>query len=166
MKSGERSEVDVMVREQGEEVLGFRLKPWTLGQIIELSPVLDLIKKNFQDRGITFNNFDQVLALISSWALSLARMIAPDKETTEVIETPVDGPSILDLAQGFMPAMPKILAISLKLDQEVVNEMEGIKASYLGVKIIQLNITSIKNFFSQDIGIEAPGLATTTKTSS
>jgi hypothetical protein len=166
MKAGERSEVDVMVREQGEEVLGFKIKPWTLGQIIALSPVLDLIKKNFQARGITFDNFDQVLALISSWALSLARMISTEKDTTEVIETPVDGPSILDLAQGFMPAMPDILAISLKLEQAEVNDMDGIKAAYIGVKVIQLNVTSIKNFFSQEIGTEEPSLAMTPKTSS
>jgi hypothetical protein len=148
---GGQSEVAVLIKEKGEVVHGFTVKPWTLNQVIQLAPVLEDLVKNLQDRGVTFDNFDSVLTTINSWAFSISQILTPGGSGTIQI-TPPPGPSFWDLIKSFLPVLPGLLAISLRISPEEAGELDAPKAALLSIKVVQYNLEHIKNFFGLTSG--------------
>jgi len=122
MKGG-KPEVNEGLAIFGEiKIEGFTVKPWTLKQVIQLTTVLKAMVKNLQDNGIDFTDMD--------------------KEVNPEI--------IVGLLEGVAPALPELIAVSLRLESVAeAEDMEWGKAVAIGTQIFVLNWNHIKNFLGQ-----------------
>jgi hypothetical protein len=108
------NEIEKLLEEQ--EILGYKVKPWTLGQVAELSPV-----------------FEQIVRKAESNKMSLLNLF--DEENLQK--------GILLIAQF----IPDILACSLKIKKQEVENFDIVKSTIILVKIISLNAEYLKNSF-------------------
>lgn len=110
-----------------EEVLGYRVRPWTLKQLIQVMPILDRMVGELKEKNISLD--------------SLERLI--EEHGVLVLK---------DLLQAALPALPDFLAISLRKEKGEMEELDLGQAMQIGVKILALNVDHLKNAFSLVLG--------------
>ena len=110
-----------------EEVLGYRVRPWTLKQLIQVMPILDRMVGELQEKNISLD--------------SLERLI--EEHGVLVLK---------DLLQAALPALPDFLAISLRTEKAEMEELDLGQAMQIGVKILALNVDHLKNAFNLVLG--------------
>lgn len=110
-----------------EEVLGYRVRPWTLKQLIQVMPILDRMVGELKEKNISLD--------------SLERLI--EEHGVLVLK---------DLLQAALPALPDFLAISLRTEKAEMEELDLGQAMQIGVKILALNVDHLKNAFSLVLG--------------
>lgn len=104
------------------------IKPWTLKQLHEIYPVLREILARFQEQGLTFDNAD-----------------------TFFLEHG------LAAVQDILPALPPLLAKTLRIEIAEAEEMAWDKAVGAALKIFVQNIGVLKNFSSPAVKALAAG---------
>jgi hypothetical protein len=123
-----------------EDVLeGYTVKPWTIKQLLQVTPILKDLAKKLGEMGITLDNFGDMVA--SQGVQGLAGLI--------------------DL---ILPRLPEFLAISLRVPKEEAEEMDLGLALRLAVKVLALNVEHLKNSFSLITGQVAPLIRSDTDT--
>ncbi len=110
-----------------EEVLGYRVKPWTLKQLIQVMPILDRLAEELQKKNISFEGLDRLI----------------EEHGVLVLK---------DLLQGALPELPDFLAISLRQEKAEMEELDLGQAMQIGVKILALNVDHLKNAFNLVLG--------------
>ena len=110
-----------------EEVLGYRVKPWTLKQLIQVMPILDRLAEELQKKNISFESLDRLI----------------EEHGVLVLK---------DLLQAALPELPDFLAISLKKEKAEMEELDLGQAMQIGVKILALNVDHLKNAFNLVLG--------------
>jgi hypothetical protein len=115
-----------------EDVLeGYTVKPWTIKQLLQVTPILKDLAKKLGEMGITLDNFGDMVA--SQGVQGLAGLI--------------------DL---ILPRLPEFLAISLRVSREEAEEMDLGLALRLAVKVLALNVEHLKNSFNLVTGQVTP----------
>jgi len=123
-----------------EDVLeGYTIKPWTIKQLLQVTPILKDLAKKLGEMGITLDNFGDMVA--SQGVQGLAGLI--------------------DL---ILPRLPEFLAISLRVPKEEAEEMDLGLALRLAVKVLALNVEHLKNSFNLITGQVAPLIRSDTDT--
>jgi hypothetical protein len=123
-----------------EDVLeGYTVKPWTIKQLLQATPILKDLAKKLGEMGITLDNFGDMVA--SQGVQGLAGLI--------------------DL---ILPRLPEFLAISLRVPKEEAEEMDLGLALRLAVKVLALNVEHLKNSFNLITGQVAPLIRSDTDT--
>jgi len=110
-----------------EEVLGYRVKPWTLKQLIQVMPILDRLAGELQAKNISFEGLDRLI----------------EEHGVLVLK---------DLLQAALPELPDFLAISLRQEKAEMEELDLGQAMQIGVKILALNVDHLKNAFNLVLG--------------
>jgi len=110
-----------------EEVLGYRVKPWTLKQLIQVMPILDRLAEELQKKNISFEGLDRLI----------------EEHGVLVLK---------DLLQAALPELPDFLAISLRQEKGEMEELDLGQAMQIGVKILALNVEHLKNAFNLVLG--------------
>jgi len=110
-----------------EEVLGYRVKPWTLKQLIQVMPILDRLAEELQKKNISFEGLDRLI----------------EEHGVLVLK---------DLLQAALPELPDFLAISLRQEKGEMEELDLGQAMQIGVKILALNVDHLKNAFNLVLG--------------
>jgi hypothetical protein len=115
-----------------EETLdGYTIKPWTIKQLLQVTPILKDLAQKLGDLGVTLDNFGDTVA--SQGVQGLAGLV--------------------DL---ILPQIPEFLAASLRISREEAEEMDLGLALNLAVKVLALNVEHLKNSFSLITGQVAP----------
>jgi len=123
-----------------EDVLeGYTVKPWTIKQLLQVTPILKDLAKKLGEMGITLDNFGDMVA--SQGVQGLAGLI--------------------DL---ILPRLPEFLAISLRVSREEAEEMDLGLALRLAVKVLALNVEHLKNSFNLVTGQVTPLIRADTDT--
>jgi len=110
-----------------EEVLGYRVKPWTLKQLIQVMPILDRLAEELQKKNLSFEGLDRLI----------------EEHGVLVLK---------DLLQAGLPELPDFLAISLRKEKAEMEELDLGQAMQIGVKILALNVDHLKNAFNLVLG--------------
>jgi len=110
-----------------EEVLGYRVKPWTLKQLIQVMPILDRLAGELQEKNISLESLDRLI----------------EEHGVLVLK---------DLLQAALPELPSFLAISLRQENEEMEELDLGQAMQIGVKVLALNVEHLKNAFNLVLG--------------
>lgn len=110
-----------------EEVLGYRVKPWTLKQLIQVMPILDRLAGELQKKNISLEGLDRLI----------------EEHGVLVLK---------DLLQAGLPELPDFLAISLRQEKAEMEELDLGQAMQIGVKILALNVDHLKNAFNLVLG--------------
>lgn len=97
----------------------FHIKPWTLKQFHTLYPLLRGILAKLQEQGLSFDNADTFFLENGLAAL-----------------------------QEVLPALPELLAKSLRLEVKEIEELPWDQAVALAVQVFMVNIGVLKNFSS------------------
>ncbi|MBW1990781.1 MAG: hypothetical protein JRI59_01355, partial [Deltaproteobacteria bacterium] len=106
-----------------ENVLDYRVKPWTLKQLIQVMPILDRLAEDLKEKNISMESLDRLI----------------EKKGVLVLK---------DLLKAALPALPEFLAISLRKEKEEMEELDLGQAMQVGVKILALNVEHLKNAFN------------------
>lgn len=99
---------------------GYEIKEWNIRSFSRLYPYLKTVITELQRDGMTLENADEYM-----------------------------GDNFVALIDAFIPVLPEILEISLKLSKEEVDELPAAKASILGLAILQCNMEHITSFLAQ-----------------
>ena len=110
-----------------EEVLGYRIKPWTLKQLIQVMPILDRLAGELQKKSISLEGLDRLI----------------EEHGVLVLK---------DLLQAALPELPDFLAISLRQEKVEMEELDLGQAMQIGVKVLALNVDHLKNAFNLVLG--------------
>jgi hypothetical protein len=110
-----------------EEVLGYRVKPWTLKQLIQVMPILDRLAGELQKKNISLESLDRLI----------------EEHGVLVLK---------DLLQAALPELPDFLAISLRQEKAEMEELDLGQAMQIGVKVLALNVEHLKNAFNLVLG--------------
>jgi hypothetical protein len=110
-----------------EEVLGYRVKPWTIKQLLQVMPILDRLAEELGKKKISFESLDRLV----------------EEHGVLVLK---------DLLQAALPQLPDFLAISLKRDKAEMEELELGQVMKIGVKVLALNVEHLKNAFNLVLG--------------
>jgi hypothetical protein len=110
-----------------EEVLGYRVKPWTLKQLIQVMPILDRLAGELQKKNISLESLDRLI----------------EEHGVLVLK---------DLLQAALPELPDFLAISLRQEKTEMEELDLGQAMQIGVKVLALNVEHLKNAFNLVLG--------------
>ena len=114
-----------------EKLDGYTVKPWTIKQLLQVTPILKDLAQKLGDKGVTLDNFGDMVA--SQGVQGLA-----------------------DLVDLILPQIPEFLAASLRISREEAEEMDLGLALNLAVKVLALNVEHLKNSFSLIKGQVAP----------
>jgi hypothetical protein len=114
-----------------ENLDGYTVKPWTIKQLLQVTPILKDLAGKLKDRGVSLDNFGDTVA--SEGVQGLAGLV--------------------DL---ILPRLPEFLAASLRISREEAEEMDLGLALNLAVKVLALNVEHLKNSFSLITGQVAP----------
>ncbi len=95
----EKSEIDLLFPEV--EVEGVKVRPWSLGQVVDLAPVLAAIAKGMKEQGITLENIearidDLVLLLIPHAAKIIC--VSTRLKEEEIREWPINRAALVVMA--------------------------------------------------------------------
>jgi hypothetical protein len=107
-----------------EDVLeGYTVKPWTIKQLLQVTPILKDLAKKLGEMSITVDNFGDIVASqgVQGWVW------------------------LIDL---ILPRLPEFLAISLRIPKAETEEMDLGLALHLAVKVLATNVEHLKNSFS------------------
>lgn len=110
-----------------EEVLGYRVKPWTLKQLIQVMPILDRLAGELKGKNISLESLDRLI----------------EEHGVLVLK---------DLLQAALPELPDFLAISLRQEKAEMEELDLGQAMQIGVKVLALNVEHLKNAFNLVLG--------------
>jgi hypothetical protein len=110
-----------------EEIMGYRVKPWTLKQLIQVMPILDRLAEELQKKNISLEGLDRLI----------------EEHGVLVLK---------DLLQAALPELPAFLAISLRKERGEMEELDLGQAMQIGVKILALNVDHLKNTFNLVLG--------------
>ncbi|MBM4286897.1 MAG: hypothetical protein FJ135_01895 [Deltaproteobacteria bacterium] len=105
-----------------EDLEGYTVKPWTVKQLIQVTPVLKDLAEKLGEMGITLDNWD---AVASQGLQGLAGLI-----------------------EMILPHLPQFLAASLRLPLTEAEELDLGLALKLAVRVLALNVDHLKNSFS------------------
>jgi hypothetical protein len=114
-----------------ENLDGYAIKPWTIKQLLQVTPILKDLAQKMGDLGVTLDNFG-------------------DTVTSQGVQ------GLAGLIDLILPQIPEFLAVSLRLSQEEAEEMDLGLALNLAVKVLALNVEHLKNSFSLITGQVAP----------
>lgn len=126
----ERNELKILYPEV--ELYGYKLKPWGLKQLSELSPYLYMLKDDVKKKGV---DIFKLFGLDTSKAKK-------DKDVDSIM---VEG--LFDLGTSIFPYAIKIITISSGMKQEEAEKL-GIDQSLIFLlTIVEQNINFLKNCF-------------------
>lgn len=114
--SDNKSDIEVLCPDI--EVEGYRLRPWGLKQTVTLIPIFHSLKRDMEEKKITFEKFVNLKS-----------------------------GDILDFALMFSPFVIDILSITLGVPKEEVESFDLEKTVVLLLGIIDQNIVHLKNSF-------------------
>lgn len=101
-------------------VEGYQIKEWSISQFSLLYPILKSVVVSLQDDGLNLDNAEQYLEN-----------------------------NLMNLIDSFIPILPELLEVSLRLKREQVEDIPATTGSILGLAILQKNMEHIKSFLSQ-----------------
>lgn len=110
-----------------EEILGYRIKPWTLKQLIQVMPILDHLAGELRAQNISLEGLERLLEQRGIMVL-------------------------LTLLQAALPQLPDFLAISLRAERAEMEELDLGQAMQIAAKILALNVAHLKNAFDLVLG--------------
>ncbi|MBW1992660.1 MAG: hypothetical protein JRI59_11250 [Deltaproteobacteria bacterium] len=105
-----------------EKLEGYSVKPWTIKQLMQVTPILKGLGEKLKGMGVTLDNFSDLLA-----------------------EQGLQG--LAGLVDLILPQLPEFLSISLRIPKEEAEEMDLGLALALAVRVLALNIEHLKNSF-------------------
>lgn len=114
-----------------ESLNGYTVKPWTIKQLLQVTPILKDLAAKLGDMGVTLDNLGETVASQGVQALA----------------------GLIDL---ILPQLPEFLAASLRIPREEAEELDLGLALNLAVKVLALNVEHLKNSFSLITGQVAP----------
>ena len=119
----------------GEDFKGFKIREWTLKQLVQISPVLEQMVTELESRGVTWEQF---AALFDD---------AKTAKKTGQVKTTFSG--AFRMLNGILPVLPSFLAVSLDRDVKEVEALKGPFALTLAVKVISVNLIHVASFFEE-----------------
>lgn len=122
----------------------YTVKPWTMTQFINLTPVLKKITKSLEEHGIDISQTD-----LQNISLS-GNVTAKDIATYLTMAMEVVG-----------PALPYLISISVRIDLEEAEGLDWGIGIALAAQIIALNWEHVKNWLGQTQMSKVMGLAST-----
>jgi hypothetical protein len=125
-----------------ERVGKFTVKPWTIRQLVTLSPILTSILEGFRNKGIDLSGVD-----IES--IDLGKSITVEQMTGYI----VDGLDIIG------PAIPELISLSVGIGVQEAGELEWGEALAVTSKILSLNWDHVKNWWGLILGKLKPTLS-------
>lgn len=114
-----------------ESLNGYTVKPWTIKQLLQVTPILKDLAGKLGDMGVSLDNLRETVASQGVQALA----------------------GLIDL---ILPQLPEFLAASLRIPREEAEELDLGLALNLAVKVLALNVEHLKNSFSLITGQVAP----------
>jgi hypothetical protein len=109
------------------EVAGYKIKPWSILKAKLLSPVIEEIIVEFKRRGISLKSFFKL----------------------EGVETEIV--NIEQVLFAIQPSLPKIIAITLNIKEEELDNIKQADVFNIISVILQQNIEYLKNLFALTI---------------
>lgn len=110
-----------------EEIEGYKLKPWTIKQLLQVMPILKGLVEKLKGMGVTLDNFGD---LVEAQGLM----------------------GIAEVVNLILPQLPEFLAVSLRISKEEAEDIDIGLALNLAVKVLVLNMEHLKNSFSLIMG--------------
>ena len=104
-------------------VEGYEIKEWSIKQFSLLYPYLKEVVEKLQSQGATLDNAHEYLQ-----------------------------ENFMILVDAFIPVLPEILAISLRLKPNEIDDIPAAKASVLGLAILKRNTEHLTSFLAQARG--------------
>jgi hypothetical protein len=114
-----------------EKVAGYTVKPWTIKQLLQVTPILKVLAEELKRMGVTVENFADVVA---------------DQGLT----------GIAGLLNLILPQLPEFLAVSLRVSREEAEDIDVGLALQLAVKVLGVNLEHLKNSFGLIMSQVAP----------
>jgi hypothetical protein len=112
-----KSETEVLF--PGMEIGGFKIKPWTFEQFLNLIPALIDVSTNLKEAGIKFENIEKLAE---------------------------DPKKLISFFSAIKPAIPQIVAESIGLEVSEVKAMDFDDAASISLVVLIMNAEKIKNF--------------------
>ena len=130
--TGQTTDSQVLTSLLAEENLdGYTIKPWTIKQLLQVTPILKEIGEKLAEVGVTWETLSDMLA--SQGVAGLAGLV-------DII----------------LPHLPTFLAVSLRISLEEAGEIDLGLSLVLVVKVLSLNIEHLKNSLSLVMGEMTP----------
>ena len=119
------------------QIGGYTAKPWTIMQLVNLTPVLKYLVEALKKEGLDLSETD-----IDDFAKDLGK----DANVADILSYITKG------IETIGPVIPQIISISVRIDKEKAEEIEWGVALALTAKIIVFNWDHIKNWLGQILG--------------
>ena len=114
-----------------ETLQGYQIKPWTVKQLLQVTPILKEIAAKLQEMGVTVERFADL-----------------------VTEHGIAG--VAGLVDIILPHLPRFLAVSFRMTEDETGELDLALALALAVRVLIANIEHLKNSFSLIMGQISP----------
>lgn len=115
-----------------QDIEGYKVRPWTFGQAVDLAPTLDKIVSILKQEGVG----DYVLSLASK---------GKDLKVEEELGMMVS--KISGLVPKLLPHAPNVVMVSLGIKEDEWRAMSLSKATALFLGICTANMEYLKNFY-------------------
>ena len=122
----EKSEVEVLFPD--EKIGEYTIRPWTLKQVIALTPLLGSILTVLKERGVDVGKFAD--------------------SDTKFEDLEITAETVITYVQDLAPFVPKINAVTVNTDEASAENMEWGLGVAIFVKTLVQNWTHIKNYLS------------------
>src|SRR3989304_6514278 len=123
MKEKEEEKPEIQVLFPEIEVEGYKVRPWSLGQVVDLTPTFEMLAIEFKRRKISLESLEKI-----EKSKSMEGMIG-------------------ELVFAFLPQVVRLLSISLREEEKIVREFPINKSGSLIVAVVSQNLSNIKNSF-------------------
>lgn len=127
------NEIKALISQAGEDFLGFNVKPWTLEQLINIAPFIQMLVQDLQTRNISLDSLEGIF-----------------KDSDDPND--IDLSAGVGLIQSILPHLPQFISISIGVPVEEVKSFDGVQAITLGLKVISTNMENVVRFFDQLMG--------------
>ena len=136
--SADKPENEISPLLDGEDFQGFHIQEWTLKQLVQISPVLEDMVGELENRGVTWEQFS---ALFEE---------AKKKKADGQEKTTMSG--ALKILSGVLKYVPAFLAVSLDREISEIEALKGPLSLTLMIKVISINLEHLKSFFEMLVG--------------
>jgi len=130
--TGQTTDSQVLTSLLAEENLdGYTIKPWTIKQLLQVTPILKDVGEKLAEVGVTLETLSDMV--VSQGVAGLAGLV-------DII----------------LPHLPTFLSASLRISLEEAGEIDLGLSLVLVVKVLSLNIEHLKNSLSLVMGEMTP----------
>lgn len=123
------------------DVCGYRFRPWTLDQAVELAPTLGSIVEIIEQSGIS-KALSDILDAVDIDESGMKAVVNAFRVVWKDVVRALPG-----LAPKFLPLAPKILMVSLGQPKEVVGAFDLNKTRRLLTAVAMQNWDYLKNYY-------------------